>query len=93
MKAIAPTNQKLRHRLKFWKRRSNSKIRWSRSWYQIKGIARRNTHVKYESLSTNQSKVMTQVKVFEKNVKLKGQRAKVMVSNERSSQKEYTCQI
>jgi hypothetical protein len=40
-----------------------SKIRGSRSWYQIKGLARRNTHVKYESPSTNQSKVITKVKV------------------------------
>jgi hypothetical protein len=28
-----------------------SKIRGSRSWYQMKGLARRNTHVKYESQS------------------------------------------
>jgi hypothetical protein len=34
------------------------------SWYQMKGLARRNTHVKYESPSTNQSKVITKVKVF-----------------------------
>jgi hypothetical protein len=30
----------------------------------MKGLARRNTHVKYESLSINQSKVITKVKVF-----------------------------
>jgi hypothetical protein len=30
----------------------------------MKGLARRNTDVKYESLSTNQSKVITKVKVF-----------------------------
>jgi hypothetical protein len=45
-----------------------------RSWYQMKGLARRNTHVKYESPTTYQSKVMTKVKVFEK-VKLQGQRS------------------
>jgi hypothetical protein len=28
------------------------KIRESRSWYQMKGLARRNTHVKYESQTT-----------------------------------------
>jgi hypothetical protein len=42
-----------------------SKIRGSRSGYQMKGLARRNTHMKYESPTTYQSKVMTKVKVFE----------------------------
>jgi hypothetical protein len=32
----------------------------------MKGLARRNMHVKYESPSTYQSKVMTKVKVLEK---------------------------
>jgi hypothetical protein len=32
-------------------------------------------HVKYESPTTYQSKVMTKVKVFEKKVKLQGQRS------------------
>ena len=31
----------------------------SGSWYPMKGLARRNTHVKYESPSTYQSKVIT----------------------------------
>jgi hypothetical protein len=39
----------------------------------MKGLARRNTHVKYEGPSAYQSKFMTKVKVLEK-VKLKGQR-------------------
>jgi hypothetical protein len=30
----------------------------------MKGLARRNTHVKYESPSTNQSKVIAKVKVI-----------------------------
>jgi hypothetical protein len=51
----------------------------------MKGLARRNTHVKYESLTTYQSQVINKVKVFE--------RVKAMVSNERSCQKEYTCEI
>jgi hypothetical protein len=38
----------------------------------MKGLARRNTHMKYESSTTHPSKVMTKVKVFEK-VKLQGQ--------------------
>jgi hypothetical protein len=44
----------------------------------MKGLAKRNIHVKYKSPTTYKSKVMTKVKVLEK-VKLKGQRIKVMV--------------
>jgi hypothetical protein len=77
----------------FSKRRPNSKVRGSRSRYQMKGLAIRNTHVKYESPTTYQSKVMTKVKVFEKKFKLKDQRVKVTASNERSCHKEYTCEI
>jgi hypothetical protein len=44
----------------------------------MKDLVGRNTHVKYESPSTYQSKVMTKVKVLEK--KVKGQRVKVIVS-------------
>jgi hypothetical protein len=57
----------------------------------MKGLHRRNTNVEYKSPSTYQSKVMTKVKVFEK--KVKDLRVNVMVSNERSCQKEYTCEI
>jgi hypothetical protein len=56
----------------------------------MKGLAGRNTNVKYESPSTYQSKVMSKVRVLEK---VKDQRVNVMVSNERSFQKEYTCEI
>jgi hypothetical protein len=36
--------------LRFWKCQTpRSKVRRLRSWYQIKGLARRNTDVKYES--------------------------------------------
>jgi hypothetical protein len=42
---------------------SRSMIRGSRSWYQMKSLARRNTHVKYESSSIYKSKVMNKVKV------------------------------
>jgi 3-phenylpropionate/cinnamic acid dioxygenase small subunit len=59
----------------------------------MKGLARRNTHLKYESPSTYQSKVMTNVKVLEKNMKLKGQRVNIMVLDKRTCQKEYTCDI
>jgi hypothetical protein len=40
----------------------------------MKGLARSNTYMKYESPSTYQSKVMTKVKVLEK-AKLQGQRS------------------
>jgi hypothetical protein len=43
----------------------------------MKGLAKTNTHVKYESFSTYQSKVMTKVKVLEKKVKLQDQRSEV----------------
>jgi hypothetical protein len=39
----------------------------------MKGLAKRNLNVKYESPITNQSKVMTKVKVLEKKVKLQSQ--------------------
>jgi hypothetical protein len=38
----------------------------------MKGLTRRNTHVKYESPTTYQSKVLTKVKVLKKNVKVQG---------------------
>jgi hypothetical protein len=62
-------------KVKVSKRRSNSKVRGSRSKYQMKGLARRNTHVKYESSGTYEIKVMTKIKVFEKKAKLQGQRS------------------
>jgi hypothetical protein len=59
----------------------------------MKGLAKRNTHVKYESPSNYQSNIMTKVIVFEKQVKFKGQRVKIMVSNEIYYHKEYICEI
>jgi hypothetical protein len=50
----------------------------------MKGLARSNTHVKYENPTTYQSNVMTKVKVFEKKAKVKDQRVKVMISKDRS---------
>jgi acyl-CoA thioesterase FadM len=70
-----------------------AKLQGQRSEGQMKGLPRRNTHVKYERPTAYQSKVMTKVKVLEKKAKLQGQKVKVMVSNERSWQKEYTCEI
>jgi hypothetical protein len=49
-------------RSKFSKRKS--KISGSKSWYQMKGLARKNIQVKYESPTTYQSKVISKVKVL-----------------------------
>jgi hypothetical protein len=65
MKALTPTKKSKYPRLKFLNR-SNSKVSGSRSWYQMKDLTIRNTHVKYESLTTHQSKVTTNDKVFKK---------------------------
>jgi hypothetical protein len=51
-------------KVKGFEKRSNSKVRGSRSWYQLNGLAIRNTHLKYESPRTYQSKVLTKVKVL-----------------------------
>jgi hypothetical protein len=63
--------------LKFWKRRSNFKVKglWSRSWYKIKDLAKRNTHVKYENPSAYKSKAVIKDKGLEKKVKLQGKRS------------------
>jgi hypothetical protein len=71
VKVVLPANQTLLPRLKFSKRKSNANIKEARSWYQMKSLARGNSHVKYESPTTHQSNVMTKVNVFEKKVKLK----------------------
>jgi hypothetical protein len=49
-------------RLKFLKWRSN--ISGSRSWYQMKGLAKRNTYVKYESPITYESKLWPKLKIW-----------------------------
>jgi hypothetical protein len=41
-----------------------SKVRGSELWYQMKGLTIGSTHVKYESPSTYQSKVISNVKVL-----------------------------
>jgi hypothetical protein len=55
MKALVLTNWKFMTKVK----EKRSKIRASRSWYQMKGLARSNTHVKYENHSTNKLKVIS----------------------------------
>ena len=51
---------------------SRSKIK-----YLQKDLIKRDIHVKYQSSSTQYSKVIRKVKVFKKKVKLKGQGHKV----------------
>ena len=42
-------------------------------WFPLKGFITRNTHVKYQCSSTHCSRVISNVKVFKKWVKLQGQ--------------------
>jgi hypothetical protein len=56
----------------------------------MKSLARRNTHVKYESPRTYQSKVMTKVNVLEK-VKVKRSRSWYQMKS--IAKKEYTYAI
>jgi hypothetical protein len=51
----------------------NPRSRFQNLRLQYKGLVIRNTHIKYESPITCQSKDMANVKVFEKWVKLQGQ--------------------
>ena len=68
MKALSLLVRKLWSRLKFFKSRSNFKVKVTRSilWYHVKGLVTRNTHVQYESPITSGKKVMAKVKVFQK---------------------------
>jgi hypothetical protein len=60
----------------------------------MKGLAIRNTYVKYESPSPYNQKLTPRLKFLKRsNSKVKSQKVKVMISNERSCQKEYTCEI
>jgi hypothetical protein len=55
----------------------------------MKGLTIRSAHVKYESPSTCNHKSLIQLKFLcWSNSKVKGQKVKVMVSNEKSHQKE-----
>jgi hypothetical protein len=67
-------------KVKIWKngQTPRSKVRGSSSWYQMKGLVRRNTYVKYKSPNTDQSKVLTKVKVWKRRLN-SGQRVEVMV--------------
>ena len=66
MKALPFLVRKLWPRLKFFKSRSNFKVKATRSkaWYYEKGLVIRNTHMKYESSIFNGLKVIAKVKVF-----------------------------
>jgi hypothetical protein len=65
-----------------------TKVRVSRSWYQMKGLIIRNTHVK--SLPPTNQKLRPMIKFLKSRSNSK---VKVMVSNERSHRKKYTCNM
>ena len=66
MKVLSFLVRKLWPRLKFFKSRSNFKVKVTRSklWYNLKGRVARNTQVQYESAISSGKKVMAKVKVF-----------------------------
>ena len=66
MKALSLVVRNLWSRLKFFKSRSNFKVKRSkiRVPERLKGLVTRNTHVQYESSITSSKKVMAKVKVF-----------------------------
>ena len=68
MKALSLLVRKLWPRLKFFKSRSNFKVKVTRSLlcYHVKGLVTRNTHVQYESPISPDKRVMAKVKVFQK---------------------------
>jgi hypothetical protein len=75
--------------LSFWKigQTPRSKVRGTRSWYQMKDLMK--------ALPLTNLKLWARLKFLKSrlNSKVKGQRIKVMVSNERPYHKEYTCEI
>ena len=76
IKALSLLVQKLWSRLSFFPKvgqKSRSRSRGKAFCFQQKGPATRNTHVKYESLISFGSKVITKVKFFQKKVKSQGQ--------------------
>ena len=66
MKALLLLVRKLWPRFKFFKSRSNFKVKVTseKLWYPAKGLVTRNTHMQYESLITSGKKVMAKVKSF-----------------------------
>ena len=68
MKALSLVERKLWPRLKFFKSRSNFKVKVTiqKLWYHVKGFVTRNTHVQYESPISSDIKVTAKVKVFSK---------------------------
>ena len=66
MKAQPLLVRKLWPWLKFFKSRSNFKVKvkGQKLWYHVKGLVTRNTDVQYESSTTSGKKVIAKVKVF-----------------------------
>ena len=66
MKALSHLVLKLCLRLKFFKSRSNVKVRRSKIMVPCERSCHKNTHVQYESPISSGLKVMAKVKVFQK---------------------------
>ena len=68
MKALSLAVRKSWPRLKFFKSRSNFKVKsqGQKLRYHVKGLVTSNTHVQYESPTSTGLKVMAKVKVFKK---------------------------
>ena len=68
MKALSLLVRKLWPRLKFFKSRSNLKVKATMSnlRYHMKVLVTKNTHMQYENPITFSKKVMAKVKVFQK---------------------------
>jgi hypothetical protein len=81
----------------FWKvdQTPRSNVRGSRSWYQMKGLTIRKNVLNMEALPPTKQTLWPRLKFLKRrsNSKVKGQSVDAKVSNEKSYQKEYTCQI
>ena len=81
--------------LVFLKVCQKSRSRSQKFWYWQKGLATRNTHVKYENPISNIyiQRLWPRLSFFKSRskVKFKVTKSKLLVSTERSCHKEYTC--
>ena len=91
IKALSLLVQKLWSMLSFFKGQGHEVKKF---WFQQKGLATTNTHVKYESPISFGSKVMAKVKFFQKYVKSQGQEVKTFDINRKVlSQGIHLCNI
>jgi hypothetical protein len=96
MKALSLTIQIIWPKLKFLKSGSNFKVKVRRSKILVpikRSCHKEHTYEIWQPYITCHSKDMTNVKVFEKWVKLQGHKVKNLVPLERSCHKEHTHEI